>query len=296
MQTSDHEHSLSSASPYGPGGTEAPLSPVSQLSHIDILQLLSIETASPDSDIFAQSTGLELSSSASQHSASEIVQEPAQETPEEPAQEQVTPSAPTTPAPPQSPQNPPPDTTYDLDSWSSPIDFTYYGSTVANAPDKHHWHVTRTATILTHTYTCPVQALDWDKVIANLLQWCSLGQQQQQQQQNEDTRLSPSSSTTDYTRHYREPRHPPRPASPVPIHGIIKCAPFVQIFTELSPTRFPTLAPRHAGRFARFQHKGQYMFRLTDDIDAIPSLYHEVIMSKEPEYEPQSPEAVFDPQ
>ncbi|RAK72135.1 uncharacterized protein BO72DRAFT_452958 [Aspergillus fijiensis CBS 313.89] len=95
----------------------------------------------------------------------------------------------------------PPCPQFNPEDWSAPIAHTYTGTTVLSFPDDMHTVTSQGARFLTHIYTCPVGDLDWDKAIANMLQWCSF----------EQHRRAPSSQG-----------HPP------PIHGLLKCAPIIQ--------------------------------------------------------------------
>ncbi|RAH63772.1 uncharacterized protein BO66DRAFT_396712 [Aspergillus aculeatinus CBS 121060] len=152
----------------------------------------------------------------------------------------------------------PPCPQFNPEDWSAPIAHTYTGTTVLSFPDDMHTVTIQGARFLTHIYTCPVGDLDWDKAIANMLQWCSF----------EQHRRAPSSQG-----------HPP------PIHGLLKCPPIIQIFTSLHPSTFPTIPPKltSTGQFVRYQPARKSQFHIPHDLRELPGLYHGIIQHEEPD-------------
>ncbi|PYH78196.1 hypothetical protein BO82DRAFT_394751 [Aspergillus uvarum CBS 121591] len=199
-------------------------------------------------------------------SSSVASQQSAPPTPHSVSETATTPSSDTSSlasAPPSKPESPIPD--FNPEDWSAPIAHTYAGCTVLNFPDDMHTLTIQGAGFLTHIYTCPVGDLDWDKAIANLLQWCSFEQHRQDP-------LCPQEQA--------------EPSSPPPIHGLIQCPPFIQIFTSLHPSTFPTVPTKliTTGRFVRYQPALKPLFHIPHDLRRVPELYHRIIQLEEPDF------------
>ncbi|PYH44302.1 uncharacterized protein BP01DRAFT_383794 [Aspergillus saccharolyticus JOP 1030-1] len=184
-------------------------------------------------------------------------------------------------------------TNFNPEEWSAPIDFTPADTTVISFPDDMHTQATATARFITHIYHCHVGDLDWDKVTANLLQWCSIEQKKQRRRQQSHSIPWSSRSPCPKKRKntpMEQLKKPPESftTTTTPLHALIKCPPFVQLFTELHPTTFPDLSSTHAadwGRFIRYQPGGSHLFHVTQDIAEIPPLFHAAMNYVEPEYE-----------